>query len=197
MTWADLVYARKQVIRFLERLHPENRIGIYIIGSQRFWIVREYNQTCAGGLDRLKEWKEEGTRRPRQRYNDVWTEFAVRVGHLDPSTARELHRSQFGKGAVLSPVDSGTLGVIAAIGATLKQSPAVRTSFWFQGRHFCPTDHKTQLTVLREIIARNISVYTIDPGGLAPTRSTPRLLFLARLPRFNNPARKAQRRASM
>ena len=64
MTWADLVYARKQVIRFLERLHPENRIGIYIIGSQRFWIVREYNQTCAAVLDRLEEWKEEGTRAP-------------------------------------------------------------------------------------------------------------------------------------
>ncbi len=168
MAWADLVYARKEVIRFLQRLHPENRIGIYIVGSQRLWIVREYNQTCAAVLDRLKEWKEEGTKPRRQKYNDVWTEFAVHIGHFDPYTARELQRSQFGKGAVPSPGDFGTLGVIAAIGRHLEAVPGRKNVILVSGTAFLPTDHKNQITALRDIIARNISVYTIDPAGLAP-----------------------------
>ena len=92
----------------------------------------------------------------------------MRVGQFDPSTARELHRSQFGKGAVPSPVDSGTLGVIAAIGRHLEAVPGRKNVILVSGTAFLPTDHKTQLTVLRDVIVRNIPQERSIPGGLAP-----------------------------
>ena len=54
MTWQDLVYAREQLIQFLRHVHPEDRLGIYLLGSDRFWILHEYNETCADLLERLE-----------------------------------------------------------------------------------------------------------------------------------------------
>src|ERR1019366_1259319 len=42
MTWADLVYARDQLILFLRQVHPEDRLGIYLMSADRFWVLREY-----------------------------------------------------------------------------------------------------------------------------------------------------------
>src|SRR5271157_560762 len=96
MTWQDLVYARDQVIQFLRQVRPEDRLGIYLMGADRFWVLREYNQSCAELLERLASWT--GTPEPgsaAEKLPDVWTEFAVHFAHVDDETAKAIHRSQF------------------------------------------------------------------------------------------------------
>ena len=96
MTWQDLVYARDQVVKFLRQVHPEDRLGIYLMGTDRFWILHEYSRNCADLLARLASWK--GTAAPGSvaaKLPDVWTEFAVHFAHVDDETAKAIHRSQF------------------------------------------------------------------------------------------------------
>jgi len=96
MTWADLVYARDQLVQFLRQVHPEDRLGIYLMGDKRFWILHEYNQTCADLVERLASWK--GTAAPGSpsaKFPDVWTEFAVHFARVDEETATAIHRAQF------------------------------------------------------------------------------------------------------
>ncbi len=96
MTWADLVYAREQLIKFLGQLRRDDRLGIYLMGQERFWILREYSEPCADLLDRLAAWKERRTADPgATKYRDVWTEFAVRIAGVDAQTAKAIHRDQF------------------------------------------------------------------------------------------------------
>ena len=96
MTWQDLVYAREQLIRFLRQVHPEDRLGIYLMGEDRFWVLHEYTQSCTDLLDRLASWKGNAGPEPvGAKYRDVWTEFAVRLAGVDAETARAIHRSQF------------------------------------------------------------------------------------------------------
>jgi VWFA-related protein len=96
MPWQDLVYAREQLIRFLRQVHPEDRLGIYLMGEDRFWVLHEYTQSCTDLLDRLASWKGNAGPEPvGAKYRDVWTEFAVRLAGVDAETARAIHRSQF------------------------------------------------------------------------------------------------------
>ena len=96
MTWQDLVYARDQVVKFLRQVRPEDRLGIYLMGTDRFWILHEYNRNCADLLARLASWT--GTAAPGSvaaKLPDVWSEFAVHFAHVDDETAKAIHRSQF------------------------------------------------------------------------------------------------------
>jgi len=106
MTWQDLVYARAQVIRFLRQVRPEDRLGIYLMGSNRFWILHEYTENCADLLARLAAWKPaDGAVPGNSKSLDVWSEFALQVAGVDAETASAIHRGQFwGTSAGPSPV---------------------------------------------------------------------------------------------
>jgi VWFA-related protein len=80
----------------LRQVHPEDQLGIYLMGTDRFWVLHEYNQSCADLLERLASWK--GTAAPGSaaaKLPDVWTAFAVHFAHVDDETAKAIHRSQF------------------------------------------------------------------------------------------------------
>ncbi len=96
MTWQDLVYARDQVIKFLRQVRPEDRLGIYLMGVDRFWILHEYTQNCADLVERLATWKAGATPEPSGvKFLDVWTEFAVHFARVDAATAKAIHTTQF------------------------------------------------------------------------------------------------------
>jgi len=217
MTWQDLVYARAQLIKFLGQLHPEDRLGVYFMGQQRFWVLREYTQNCADMLERLAAWKETAApARDSAKYPDVWTEFAVRVAGVDRDTAMAIHRAQFwstdakGSAAVpgsdsaprihtgsseeagaaeipaahagaaahaatpsfdatfLPPGNTHPLAILEAVANHLAALPGRKNLILISGATFLPTTYKERLDALRPIIQSGLSVYTVDPGGLAP-----------------------------
>jgi len=89
MTWTDLVYARDELIKFLRQIHPEDRLGIYIIGSDRFWILHEYTQNCADILQRL------AAREPHYRQADVLVNTEMRsVREVAQHVVHQFHMAQ-------------------------------------------------------------------------------------------------------
>jgi len=191
MTWPDLVYAREQLIQYLRQVHSDDRLGIYFMGADRFWVLREYNQTCAELLQRLATWKSPEQSAPSGgRTPDVWAEFAMHFAQVDPETAKAIHRSQFwGTGQTPeeksqrpdspgppSPKDhgeylargGGSLSVLQAVANHLTAIPGRKSVILISGTMFLPTDYKTRLEFLRGILQTGVTVYTVDPGGLAP-----------------------------
>ncbi len=163
MTWPDLVYAREQVIRFLQQLRPQDRLGIYFMGPERFWVLHEINQSCADLLERLAAWKREVVPDPiAKKYRDVWSEFAVRLGGADDNTAREIHRAQFwDKTALLSPMND-SLTVLLAVANHLGSVPGRKNVILITANSVGGTVPPPA------ILDKNVAVYPIDPAGLAP-----------------------------
>ena len=211
MTWQDLVYAREQVIEFLRQVHPEDRLGIYLMGAIRFWILHEYTQNCGDLLERLASWKTAGAADAgRPKAMDVWSDFAMHVAGLDAETAKAIHRGQFwdtgaaasaalpegfadaagnkngnpalpvgppevhtgpardNRGTYVPPDQNRPLRVIEAVANHLAAVPGRKNVVLISGTMFLPPDYKVWLKILRTIIQDGVSVYAIDPGGLAP-----------------------------
>ena len=180
MTWTDLVYARDQLIKFLRQVHPEDRLGIYLMGAGRFWILREYTEDCSDLLDRLASWKVTSARdKGGAKALDVWTEFAIHFAGVDAGTAQAIHRSQFwGVAATTSPAlpqglrlqaeNNDPLSVLRAVANHLASVPGRKNVILISGKTFLPSGFKGQVQVLRAILQTGVAIYAIDPGGLAP-----------------------------
>src|ERR1035438_6716372 len=180
MTWQDLVYARDQVIQFLRQVHPEDRLGIYLMGAGRFWILHEYTQNCADLVERLASWKPSAAPEPGSPKGlDAWSEFAIHFAGVDAETAKAMHRGQFGgtsaagsseddHGIYLAPGQNRPLTVLEAVANHLAAVPARKNVVLISGKMFLPPELKDRVKMLRTIIQDGVSVYAIDPGGLAP-----------------------------
>jgi VWFA-related protein len=194
MTWPALVYARDQLIRFLRHVHPEDRLGIYLMGADRFWILHEYNQTCADLLDRLATWKAApGPGSTSAKSPDVWSEFAGHFANFDAATLQAIHHSQFytytaagspalpdgmeeapgasastPHGTLLAPELIQPIALLGAVAHHLASVPGRKNVILISGKAFLPGEFKAQVSALRTIIQAGVTVYPVDPGGLAP-----------------------------
>jgi VWFA-related protein len=210
MTWPELVYARDQLIQFLRQVHPEDRLGIYLVGPRRFWILREYNQTCAELLDKLATWRTPAEAPAAAKASDVWAEFAMRFAGVDAETARAIHRDQFwtshpgggealpegmskdsadgpisrpapgssmattgsmattSREVFLTPEQGRPLTALAGVARHLAAVPGRKNLILISGQMFLPREFKDQIALLRDVIQTGVTVYPIDPGGLAP-----------------------------
>ena len=179
MTWGDLVYARDEVIKFLRQIHPEDRLGIYLMGADRFWILHEYTENCADLLKRLASWTPTAAPEPGSpKALDVWSDFAMRITGADAETAKAIHRAEFytsnptGASALpqarILPEYNSVPGILGAVADHLSSVPGRKNVVLVSGKTFLPPDFKDLLRVLRPIIQDGVAVYTIDPGGLAP-----------------------------
>jgi len=170
MTWQDLVYAREQLIQFLRHVHPEDRLGIYLLGSDRFWILHEYNETCADLLERLPSWKAPpAPGSTTANVLDVWTEFATHFSSFDAETLKAIHRSQFyAHDAGSSAIRLDAIMLLGAVANHLASVPGRKNVILISGKAFLPGEFKDQVKVLRTIVQAGVTVYPIDPGGLAP-----------------------------
>lgn len=56
IAWADLSYARGQILKFLEGLDPRERVGLYTISGQDFRVPTEVTFDHAAVIARLKRW---------------------------------------------------------------------------------------------------------------------------------------------
>ena len=100
--FADLWQAREALVKFLGQVRPQDRLGIYFLGPNGFWIFREYNQDCTELIERLATWKGSASPGLKEAYGsrptDGWTEFALHFIHVDRDTAKAIHRAQFWEG---------------------------------------------------------------------------------------------------
>jgi VWFA-related protein len=185
MTWGDLVFARDEVIKFLRQIHPQDRLGIYLMGTDRFWILHEYTENCADLLKRLASWTPTAAPEPGSpKALDVWSDFAMRITGTDAETAQAIHRAEFytsnpmgasalpqvssGHGAHILPEYNSIAGILGAVADHLSSVPGRKNVVLVSGKTFLPPDFKDMLRALRPIIQDGVAVYTIDPGGLAP-----------------------------
>jgi len=170
MTWPDLVFAQKQVLRFLEQLRPNDRLGVYLMGTNRFFVLREYHQDCANLLARLAAWKRGELNERGVKYPDVWTEFAIRATESGPDLAKRIRKSQFYDydAGPSSPVKFDSISLLEAVAAHLKYVPGRKNVIFVSATAFLPSDFQAGLLLLRHILAADVAIYAIDPGGLAP-----------------------------
>ena len=189
MTWADLVYARDEVIKFLRQVHPQDRLGIYLMGSDRFWILHEYTQNCADIVERLAAWTPKAAPGPGSpKALDVWSDFALRITGVDAETARAIHRGVFytsnpmgatalpqgfiaesgGRGTHILPEYNSPVTILAAVADHLASVPGRKNVVLVSGKTFLPPEFRDLLQAVQPIIQDGVAVYTIDPGGLAP-----------------------------
>lgn len=216
MTWADLAQARDALIQFLRQVRPEDRLGIYLMGPRRFWVLREYTQDCADLVERLVSWKGSATPgladTTGSRPLDAWTEFALHFIHVDAETAKAIHRDQFysvdpmlssalppraddlkihagvssaerttnprkegeprttltDHGVFVPQEQGGSLAILGSVAAHLAAIPGRKNLILISVQTFLPVEHKDRLKVLRNILRTGVSIYSIDPGGLAP-----------------------------
>jgi VWFA-related protein len=227
MTWQDLAYARDQLIQFLRQVHPEDRLGIYLMGPKRFWILREYNQTCADLLDKLATWRTPAEAPAAAKAPDVWGEFAMHFIGVDTETAKAIHRDQFwtsrpgggealpegaskdsatgpvslpttgpsmvstrpttttGPEVFLTPEQEGPLAVLDAVAHHLAAVPGRKNLILISGKMFLPQQFKDQRLWLRDVIQTGVTVYPIDPGGLAPYTLDASFVIPSKVTAFN------------
>ena len=195
----------------LRQVHSEDRIGIYLTGWDRFWILREYNQDCADLLERLASWKPSAAPDPGSPKGlDAWSEFAIHFAGVDAETAKQIHRDQFwthdanrssslpegfadtpgtstanlalpvglpevhkgraedDHGTYLAPDQKRPLTLLETVANHLAAVPGRKNVVLISGKMFLPPDRKIWLSMLRTIVQDGVSVYAIDPGGLAP-----------------------------
>ena len=80
LTWADLTYAREQMLRFLQTLPPNERVGIYVHDALGFQVLMEATPDRAKLVSALRGWipparnlaaAQGEERRNRQQIEDV------------------------------------------------------------------------------------------------------------------------------
>ena len=80
LAWADLTYAREQMLKFLEKLPAGERVGLYVQGASGFQILTEGTADHALLVSMLREWMpsaknlaaaQEAEQRNRQQFDYV------------------------------------------------------------------------------------------------------------------------------
>lgn len=78
--WQDLTYARQQMLRFLQTMPPNERVGIYVQDARGFQVLAELTTDRFKLASALREWKpaardlagaQEAEQRNRQQFDDV------------------------------------------------------------------------------------------------------------------------------
>jgi VWFA-related protein len=178
--WADQVYAKAQVIRYLRTLQPEDHIGLYTLGSS-LRVLHDYTADSAELLSRLEALK--GKELP-----DMTSKEPTDAMHGDALLLDALQR---GAGGV-SPAERsfytslrvvGTLKAIEFIANHLAKTPGRKNLIWVSGgfpleigfdnaaawrnpqidqRTF--TDEVSE--TVRAVNDANMAVYPVDARGL-------------------------------
>lgn len=80
LAWADLTFAREQMLKFLEKLPASERVGLYVQGARGFQILVEGTADHAALATALRQWMpsaqnlaaaQEAEQRNRQQFDEV------------------------------------------------------------------------------------------------------------------------------
>jgi VWFA-related protein len=169
MTWTDLVHARDALVKFLQQVRSEDRLGIYLMEKRGFWILHEYTRNCSDIVARVATWKDRANTALSATRDaaDVWSEFAAHFAGVDAATASAIKRAQF---ALTAPINRGLdnpLAVLESVAAHLAALPGRKNVVLVSGQVLLPTDFKVRSRTLQAILQAGVAIYAIDPSGLA------------------------------
>lgn len=187
--WADQVYARREMIRFLRQIHPEDRIGIYTMGGGSFGILHEFTQDASELVRRLAAWSPGADQVPMSfaaRDTDSGRQFlkwlqgnfggAGSDNGLVPGDVGEMMKNEIGIAKHTDMEDEGgigpdrttlTLKVLAAVASHLAALPGRKNLIWITGGVPIPPKHYWELVAaMRTVNNAHVTIYPVDARGL-------------------------------
>ena len=168
----DRMYARQQLIKYLEEIQPQDRIGVYVFGG-RLRVLHEYTADMADFQRKLADAKSRlisvsGTETPGaldREQSEFDSAFAGRGGNL-------LEREFFMRNRVM-----GTLAVFKFLASHLERVPGRKNLIWVSGAFPMIFGYQTMENMaenyteevdatVRALSHANVAVYPIDARGL-------------------------------
>ena len=185
----DRMYARQQLIKYLEQIQPQDRIGVYVFGG-RLRVLHEYTADMADFQRKLADAKSRligvsGTETPGaldREQSEFDSAFAGRGGNLQ-------EREFYMRNRVM-----GTLAVFKFLANHLAKVPGRKNLIWVSGAFPMIFGYQTMENMaenyteevdatVRALSQANVAVYPIDARGL----TTPPGFDASRGPRNNAP----------
>src|SRR5208283_2394716 len=168
----DRMYARQQLIKYLEEIQPQDRIGVYVFGG-RLRVLHEYTADMADFQKKLADAKSRlinvsGTETPGaldREQSEFDSAFAGRGGTLQ-------ERQFYMRNRVM-----GTLAVFKFIANHLERVPGRKNLIWVSGAFPMIFGYQTMENMaenyeeevdatVRALSQANVAVYPIDARGL-------------------------------
>lgn len=172
----DRMFARQQLIKYLEEIQPQDRIGVYVFGH-RLRVLHDYTEDMADFQKKLADAKNRlinvsGTETPGaldQEQSEFDAAFAGRGGNL-------LEREFFTRNRVM-----GTLAVFKFIANHLERVPGRKNLIWlsgsfpeifgYQNMNEMAENYTEEVdATVRALSQANVSVYPVDARGLTTPR---------------------------
>lgn len=172
----DRMFARQQLIKYLEEIQPQDRIGVYVFGH-RLRVLHDYTEDMADFQKKLADAKNRlvnisGTETPGaldQEQSEFDAAFAGRGGNL-------LEREFFTRNRVM-----GTLAVFKFIANHLERVPGRKNLIWLSGsfpeifgyrnmNEMAENYTEEVDATVRALSQANVSVYPVDARGLTTPR---------------------------
>ena len=169
---ADRMYARQQLIKYLEQIQPQDRIGVYVFGG-RLRVLHEYTTDMADFQRKLADAKSRlisvsGTETPGaldREQSEFDSAFAGRGGGLQ-------ERQFYMRNRVM-----GTLAVFKFLANHLERVPGRKNLIWVSGAFPMIFGYQTLENMaenyteevdatVRALSQANVAVYPIDARGL-------------------------------
>ena len=187
--WADQVFARREMVRFLRQIHPEDRIGIYTMGGGSFGILYEFTQDASELVRRLAAWSPGADQVPMSfaarsadsgRQFLSWLQSSISGGGsgtgLVPGDVGEMMTNEIGIAMHTGMEDEGgigpdrvtlTLKVLAAVASHLAALPGRKNLIWITGGVPIRADHYWELVAaMRAVNNAHVTIYPVDARGL-------------------------------
>ncbi|HXN48562.1 MAG TPA: VWA domain-containing protein [Bryobacteraceae bacterium] len=168
----DRMYARQQLIKYLEQIQPQDRIGVYVFGG-RLRVLHEYTADMADFQRKLADAKSRlisvsGTETPGaldREQSEFDAAFAGRGGNL-------VEREFYMRNRVM-----GTLAVFKFLANHLEKVPGRKNLIWVSGAFPMIFGYQTMDNMaenyteevdatVRALSQANVAVYPIDARGL-------------------------------
>ena len=185
--WADQVYARREMIRFLRQIHPEDRIGIYTMGLGDFRILHEFTRDSSELVRRLAGWSPGTDKVPvtftarsaesgRQFLN--WLQSNVggassNSGLVSGNPAKQMiremamHNGIDDEGYAGLDLTTITLKVLAAVASHLAALPGRKSLIWVTGGIGIDPSHDREfVAAMRAVNNAHVTIYPVDARGL-------------------------------
>ena len=168
----DKIFARRQMIKYLEEISPEERIGVYLF-SGRLSVLHDYTANMADFQQKLAVMKDKLANTARnEEPSAMQVEQEEMASLLGGEAASDQERGFYLRNRAL-----GTLNVLKFIANHLAELPGRKNLVWLSGgfplqfgfenmSQFSDDFYREAEDTIRALSDANVSLYPIDAHGL-------------------------------
>ncbi len=168
--WADMAFARQQLLKFLRGMPPGAPVGIYLLIGNGYAVLHDFTRASGPLVRRLASYRGKP---------DFTPEFANGHTDLDLQLANWLSGESPGSRAHQFYSGSGALpemafGALASLAKRLRGVPGRKDVIWissgfaqtYEGFGGPVSDHSGLVKTVRSFNDANAALYFVDPAGL-------------------------------